>query len=423
MAVQSSTPSAPSPTPSSGAPVGILAAIGGFFKKIWRGLIHLLGPAPASAADLPPAAGGKPAQDPQKSPAPAPKSRPSPLPAAKPATYTVVPGDTLSGIAAKVLGNANRWTEIYSLNRDKISDPNLIYPGQVLTLPSGASTPAAANPGPPPTAGSATYTVAPGDTLSGIAARTLGDASRWYEIFRLNQSIISNPNQIYPGQVLRLPGGNPGTSSAPGPAPALPPGNPGEPWSPGPGQLQGADTSNWQSLAQFDASIQGTQWSAIKASEGTGYTDPSFQSRWNLLGQKIASGSMKLRMAYVYLDVGSGAAQAQHFLDVVGIHGKLPAGTRLALDWEGPALNSPGTLRDAANYIHQVTGTWPVIYVQGSEMAVAKNMVPNAPIWEASWGSGSHPDVPFLQYSDGPGYDHDVFNGNIAALTKFAGVA
>lgn len=50
-------------------------------------------------------------------------------------SYTVVKGDCLSKIAQKQLGNANRWREIYNLNRDKISNPNLIYPGQVLTLP------------------------------------------------------------------------------------------------------------------------------------------------------------------------------------------------------------------------------------------------------------------------------------------------
>lgn len=50
-------------------------------------------------------------------------------------TYTVVSGDTLWGIAKKLLGNGSRWQEIYNLNQDKISNPNLIYPGQVLTIP------------------------------------------------------------------------------------------------------------------------------------------------------------------------------------------------------------------------------------------------------------------------------------------------
>lgn len=51
-------------------------------------------------------------------------------------TYTVKQGDTLWTIAKKYLGDGNRYTEIYNLNKNKISNPNSIYPGQVLTLPS-----------------------------------------------------------------------------------------------------------------------------------------------------------------------------------------------------------------------------------------------------------------------------------------------
>ena len=39
-------------------------------------------------------------------------------------------------IAKKQLGNGADYTKIYNLNKDKIKNPNLIYPGQVLTLPS-----------------------------------------------------------------------------------------------------------------------------------------------------------------------------------------------------------------------------------------------------------------------------------------------
>jgi nucleoid-associated protein YgaU len=49
-----------------------------------------------------------------------------------------------------------------------------------------------------------TYTVRKGDTLSAIAQRELGAASRWPEIAELNA--IPNPDLIYPGQELRLPG-------------------------------------------------------------------------------------------------------------------------------------------------------------------------------------------------------------------------
>jgi nucleoid-associated protein YgaU len=65
---------------------------------------------------------------------------PSPAPAAAPAaskrTYTVVAGDSLSKIAKREYGDAQKWTVIYDANRDKISNPDLIHPGQVLTIPS-----------------------------------------------------------------------------------------------------------------------------------------------------------------------------------------------------------------------------------------------------------------------------------------------
>jgi nucleoid-associated protein YgaU len=51
-------------------------------------------------------------------------------------TYTVRSGDNLSKIARELYGEANRWREIYNLNRDRIHDPNLIHPGQVLRIPS-----------------------------------------------------------------------------------------------------------------------------------------------------------------------------------------------------------------------------------------------------------------------------------------------
>ena len=51
-------------------------------------------------------------------------------------TYTVKKGDCLWNIAAKYLGSGSRYTEIAKLNSDKIKNPNLIYPGQVLTIPA-----------------------------------------------------------------------------------------------------------------------------------------------------------------------------------------------------------------------------------------------------------------------------------------------
>ena len=59
---------------------------------------------------------------------------------AAPATHTVVAGDSLSSLAQRYLGSADRWKEIYEANRDVISDPNSIYVGQQLRIPGGSST-------------------------------------------------------------------------------------------------------------------------------------------------------------------------------------------------------------------------------------------------------------------------------------------
>jgi nucleoid-associated protein YgaU len=50
-------------------------------------------------------------------------------------TYTVKAGDTLSGIAQSQLGHANAYTKIFEANRDQLSDPDKIKPGQVLKIP------------------------------------------------------------------------------------------------------------------------------------------------------------------------------------------------------------------------------------------------------------------------------------------------
>jgi len=50
-------------------------------------------------------------------------------------TYVVVAGDSLSKIASREYGDANKWRAIYEANRDKVKNPDLIHPGQVLTLP------------------------------------------------------------------------------------------------------------------------------------------------------------------------------------------------------------------------------------------------------------------------------------------------
>jgi nucleoid-associated protein YgaU len=60
--------------------------------------------------------------------------------------------------------------------------------------------------GPAPAAAVAeTYTVKAGDTLSKIAKATLGDAGAYMKIFDLNKDLLTDPDKIKPGQVLKIP--------------------------------------------------------------------------------------------------------------------------------------------------------------------------------------------------------------------------
>jgi nucleoid-associated protein YgaU len=62
----------------------------------------------------------------------------SSAPADQPRSYTVQSGDNLSKIAKEVYGDADKWHAIFDANRDKIKNPDIIRPGEVLTLPPNA---------------------------------------------------------------------------------------------------------------------------------------------------------------------------------------------------------------------------------------------------------------------------------------------
>lgn len=116
-------------------------------------------------------------------------------------TYTVQSGDTLSGIAERF---NTTYTRLASINN--ISNPNLIYVGQTLTInrasqasqnsTSNYQRPAAANTA---TSSSDVYTVKSGDTLSGIAAQY---GTSYEYLASLNG--LTNPNTIYVGQQLKV---------------------------------------------------------------------------------------------------------------------------------------------------------------------------------------------------------------------------
>ena len=120
------------------------------------------------------------------------------------ASYTVKSGDTLSGIASQYNTTVN---QIVSLNQ--LSNPNLIYVGQVLKLKNGQTTnSSSSSSSSTATTTAGTYTVKAGDTLSAIASRYSTSSST---LASLNS--LSNPNLIYVGQVLKV-SSNASTSSS-----------------------------------------------------------------------------------------------------------------------------------------------------------------------------------------------------------------
>lgn len=110
------------------------------------------------------------------------------------ATYTVKAGDTLGQIAANHQTSVNQLVQL-----NKLANPNLIYVGQVLTIKQATSASQSTTATPAKPASSATYTVKAGDTLSQIAASY---GTSYQNLASLNH--LSNPNEIYVGQTLKL---------------------------------------------------------------------------------------------------------------------------------------------------------------------------------------------------------------------------
>lgn len=96
--------------------------------------------------------------------------------------YKVVRGDNLSSIAKKYSVSINAIA-----NANNLSNPNLIYAGQMLIIPTESIS-------------YYTYVVKSGDTLSGIAKKY---STNYKALASYNG--ISNPNKIYPGQIIKIP--------------------------------------------------------------------------------------------------------------------------------------------------------------------------------------------------------------------------
>ncbi|MDE3075207.1 MAG: LysM peptidoglycan-binding domain-containing protein [Chloroflexota bacterium] len=126
--------------------------------------------------------------------------------------YTVQRGDTLWAIAEHVYGDGAEFPKLVAANAGRqmpdgrhFTEAGVIDVGWKLTIPLPSPSIAAAD-------GGLEYVVQPNDTLSGIAARLLGDPDRWHEVFQLNEGkardpegrVLTSPDLIWPGLRLTL---------------------------------------------------------------------------------------------------------------------------------------------------------------------------------------------------------------------------
>lgn len=144
---------------------------------------------------------------------------------AGPLTHTVERNDSLRQVAERYLGDPNRWTEVFVLNKGQaqtdggsLSDPSQLQAGWELVMPADSHAPSAAefriaenSEGSQKADVAAAeldhsfITVQEGDTLWGLAAQHLDGPERWVDIFSSNQDIIQDPEVILPGWQLEIP--------------------------------------------------------------------------------------------------------------------------------------------------------------------------------------------------------------------------
>jgi nucleoid-associated protein YgaU len=191
-------------------------------------LAMVLVPSAAEAAVRPSASGGAPASGPSaggvvagapaapgavRAPAEAAASAASMSPASSGKVHVVRAGDTLWDLAAEYLGDGSQWRRIADVNYDRaqpgaghLDRSHTLQPGWRLELPAVLR---------PPGHEVHDHVVRGGETLSGIAAQELGDASRYRELARATEGVrqpdgrhLTDPDLIYPGWRVKVPGGH-----------------------------------------------------------------------------------------------------------------------------------------------------------------------------------------------------------------------
>jgi nucleoid-associated protein YgaU len=144
--------------------------------------------------------------------------------------HKIIDGDTLAKLAQRYWGRADRYVDLYSYNRDVLSDPDVLPIGAELRIPAHlvistdpdqaatapvlplAPLPKLATSGAPAVPAAAaqqpsqrTYKVQPGDNLVDIARKLYGDGRRHTDLFEANRRVMRTPTDLKPGMLLVVP--------------------------------------------------------------------------------------------------------------------------------------------------------------------------------------------------------------------------
>ncbi len=133
----------------------------------------------------------------------------------------------------------------------------------------------------------------------------------------------------------------------------------------------------------------------VKATQGTGYVNPMCNHQWDLAGSLG-----RLRGLYHYAGGGNPEAEARYFIE--NVKNYIGQGI-LILDWEkaeNPAFGDTGWCLRFVQEVHQLTGVWPLIYVQESAVWQVANCAALCALWGAkyysmNWNSWAVPNMSF----------------------------
>lgn len=183
--------------------------------------------------------------------------------------------------------------------------------------------------------------------------------------------------------------------------------------------LRGCDVSSWQSPSDWSAADY--DFVIMKASEGVTITDSQAAAHYK---KAQRAGLLTGFYHYARPEYNTARAEAEHFVSIIRPYiGK----SILALDYEGSALayGASWALK-WLQYVEEMTGVKPVIYLQGSAVGNYKAVCDaDYGLWVAHWGVDSPRIGPWhtwalWQYRGDP-LDLDYFNGDRAAWMAYAG--